>query len=63
MTAFIFSNHRVSGEGITYYPCQNGGGWKVDSDGFVSNFPVSNVHELAITTRVTSKNATTCMET
>ena len=52
----------VSGEGITYYPLQNGGAWKADSDGFGSNCPVSNVHELAIATHVISNNATTCME-
>ena len=56
--------HRaVSGEGITYYPRQNGGDWKADSDGFESNCPVSTVHELAIVTHVISNNATTCMET
>ena len=56
--------HRaVSGEGITYYPRQNGGDWKVDLDGFESNCPVSNVHELAIATHAISNNFTTCMET
>ena len=56
-------DHRaVSGEGITYYPRQNGGAWKADSDGFESNCPVSTVHELAIVTHVISNNATTCIE-
>ena len=53
----------VSGEGITYYPRQNGGAWKADLDGFESNCPVFTVHELAIVTHVISNNATTCMET
>ena len=53
----LFRYHRaVSDEGITYYPRQNGGAWKADSDGFESNCPVSNVHELAIATHVISNN-------
>ena len=52
----IFRYHRaVSDQGITYYPRQNGGAWKADSDGFE--------YELAIATHVISNNVTTCMET
>ena len=59
------NKHRraVSGEGITYYPRQNGGAWKADSEGFVSNCPISNVDEVAIVTDVISNNATTGMDT
>ena len=60
---WLWHDRAVSGEGMTYYPRQNGGAWKADSDGFESNCPVSTVHELAIVTREISNNATTCMET
>ena len=56
-------HYAISGEGITYYPHQNGRAWKANSDGFESNCPISNVHELAIATHVISNNVTTCMET
>ena len=62
-SASVIVHRAVSGEGITYYPRQNGGAWNADSDGFVSNCPVSNVHELTIATHVISNNATTDMDT
>ena len=51
--------HRaVSGEGITYYPRQNGSDREADWNGFVSNCTVYYVHTLAIVTHVISNNAT-----
>ena len=32
--ANLYNHRAVSGEGSTYYPRQNGGAWKADSDGF-----------------------------
>ena len=55
--------HVLSVEGITYHPRRNDGAWKADSGGFVWNFPVSNVHVLAIATHVFSNNVTTDMDT
>ena len=53
----------LSGEGITYYPRQSGGARKADSDGFVANCPVSNVHELALVILVIRNNVTAGMDT
>ena len=59
----VYNHNKLSasGEGITYYACQNGKAWKADSGGFVSNCPVPHVHE--ILTHVISNNATTGMDT
>ena len=45
----IYNHNKLSASGITYYARQNGKAWKADLGGFVSNCPVSHVHEIMTT--------------